>query len=152
MPLLAIQKYICRGCSICRLRSCSVDSSSNHGTYIHCRSLTNRGTANNKFFQGDSLWGSLHVLLFNTVSRLIQTPEKKELQIEAIKHRAYFYLQVIFLLFLAHGRAVFSDPGIVPLPKHRSKTRQANRLITNLFVQDKITKERDNLFVQDRLL
>jgi len=41
---------------------------------------------------GDSLWGSLHVVLFNTV---------------------------IFLLFLSHARAVLSDPGIVPLPKHR---------------------------------
>jgi len=27
--------------------------------------------------------------------------------------------QVILLLFMAHARAVFSDPGIVPLPKHR---------------------------------
>ena len=26
---------------------------------------------------------------------------------------------VIFLLFMAHARAVFSDPGIVPLPSHR---------------------------------
>ena len=40
----------------------------------------------------DSLWGSFHVLVFNTI---------------------------VFLLFLAHGRAVFSDPGIVPLPQHR---------------------------------
>lgn len=40
----------------------------------------------------ESLWGSLHVVLFNTV---------------------------IFLLFMAHARAVFSDPGIVPLPNHR---------------------------------
>eukprot|EP00088_Acartia_fossae_P023978 TRINITY_DN2493_c0_g1_i1.p1 TRINITY_DN2493_c0_g1~~TRINITY_DN2493_c0_g1_i1.p1 ORF type:complete len:284 (-),score=19.15 TRINITY_DN2493_c0_g1_i1:219-1070(-) len=39
-----------------------------------------------------SIWGSLHVVLFNTI---------------------------IFLLFLSHARAVFSDPGIVPLPKHR---------------------------------
>jgi len=40
----------------------------------------------------ETLWGSLHVVLFNIV---------------------------IFLLFFSHARAVFSDPGIVPLPKHR---------------------------------
>ena len=34
--------------------------------------------------------------------------------------------KVIFLLFLAHGRAVFSDPGIVPLPKHRLVNKQKN--------------------------
>ena len=39
-----------------------------------------------------TLWGSLHVLLFNII---------------------------IFMLFMSHARAVFSDPGIVPLPKHR---------------------------------
>ncbi|XP_023327526.1 palmitoyltransferase ZDHHC3 isoform X1 [Eurytemora carolleeae] len=39
-----------------------------------------------------SLWGSVHVFLFNTI---------------------------ILLLFLSHARAVFSDPGIVPLPTHR---------------------------------
>jgi len=39
-----------------------------------------------------SLWGAFHVVLFNTV---------------------------VFLLLMAHSRAVFSDPGIVPLPKHR---------------------------------
>ena len=39
-----------------------------------------------------SLWGSFHVVMFNIV---------------------------IFLLFMAHARAVFSDPGIVPLPSHR---------------------------------
>ena len=26
---------------------------------------------------------------------------------------------IIFLLFMAHARAVFTDPGIVPLPHHR---------------------------------
>ena len=26
---------------------------------------------------------------------------------------------IIFLLFMSHARAVFSDPGIVPLPSHR---------------------------------
>merc|ERR1719418_143202 len=39
-----------------------------------------------------TLWGSLHVVLFNII---------------------------IFMLFMSHARAVFSDPGIVPLPKHR---------------------------------
>jgi len=39
-----------------------------------------------------SLWGSFHVILFNTV---------------------------VLLLFFCHARAVFSDPGIVPLPLHR---------------------------------
>ena len=39
-----------------------------------------------------SLWGSFHVVMFNII---------------------------IFLLFMAHARAVFSDPGIVPLPSHR---------------------------------
>lgn len=41
---------------------------------------------------GDSLWGSVHAVLFNTI---------------------------VLLLFMAHGRAVFSDPGIVPLPQNR---------------------------------
>ncbi len=41
---------------------------------------------------GGSLWGALHVLLFNVV---------------------------VFLLLMAHARAVFSDPGVVPLPQHR---------------------------------
>merc|ERR1719480_355903 len=39
-----------------------------------------------------SLWGSFHVVTFNII---------------------------IFLLFMAHARAVFTDPGIVPLPHHR---------------------------------
>ncbi|XP_040575057.1 palmitoyltransferase ZDHHC3 [Lepeophtheirus salmonis] len=39
-----------------------------------------------------TLWGSVHVVLFNVI---------------------------VFLLFMAHGRAVFSDPGIVPPPKHK---------------------------------
>jgi len=39
-----------------------------------------------------SLWGAFHVLSFNTV---------------------------VFLLLMAHARAVFSDPGVVPLPAHR---------------------------------
>ena len=39
-----------------------------------------------------SLWGSFHVIMFNII---------------------------IFLLFMAHARAVFTDPGIVPLPNHR---------------------------------
>ena len=39
-----------------------------------------------------SLWGSFHVVTFNLL---------------------------IFLLFMAHARAVFTDPGIVPLPSHR---------------------------------
>jgi len=39
-----------------------------------------------------SLWGSFHVVTFNII---------------------------IFLLFMAHARAVFTDPGIVPLPRHR---------------------------------
>ena len=81
-----------------------------------------RRTANEQkrpilIFQGDSLWGSLHVLLFNTVSEeryILRTSlEVPNFQIGSQ------YFQVIFLLFLAHGRAVFSDPGIVPLPKHR---------------------------------
>lgn len=39
-----------------------------------------------------TLWGSFHVLVFNII---------------------------IFLLFFSHARAVFSDPGIVPLPRTR---------------------------------
>ncbi len=39
-----------------------------------------------------SLWGAFHVLLFNVV---------------------------VFLLLMSHSRAVFSDPGLVPLPQHR---------------------------------
>ncbi|CAL4120929.1 unnamed protein product, partial [Meganyctiphanes norvegica] len=39
-----------------------------------------------------SLWGAVHVLLFNTL---------------------------VFLTCMAHARAVFSDPGIVPLPPSR---------------------------------
>jgi hypothetical protein len=39
-----------------------------------------------------SLWGAFNVLAFNVV---------------------------VFLLLMAHARAVFSDPGIVPLLKHR---------------------------------
>ncbi len=39
-----------------------------------------------------TLWAPLHVLLFNVV---------------------------VFLLLMAHSRAVFSDPGVVPLPQHR---------------------------------
>ena len=39
-----------------------------------------------------SLWGTFHVIVFNII---------------------------IFLLFMSHARAVFSDPGIVPLPSHR---------------------------------
>jgi hypothetical protein len=46
-----------------------------------------------------SIWGSLHVVLFNTI---------------------------IFLLFISHARAVFSDPGIVPLPKHRLSLTEEN--------------------------
>ncbi|ROT63490.1 hypothetical protein C7M84_018613, partial [Penaeus vannamei] len=40
----------------------------------------------------NSLWGALHVLLFNTL---------------------------VFMTLMAHVRAVFSDPGIVPLPQSR---------------------------------
>jgi hypothetical protein len=40
----------------------------------------------------ETLWGALNVLIFNVI---------------------------VFLLFMAHARAVFSDPGIVPLPQHR---------------------------------
>jgi len=40
----------------------------------------------------DTLWGSVHAVAFNTI---------------------------VFLLFISHGKAVFSDPGIVPLPQHR---------------------------------
>lgn len=40
----------------------------------------------------DTLWGAFHVVSFNTI---------------------------VFMLFMAHTRAVFSDPGIVPLPPHR---------------------------------
>ena len=40
----------------------------------------------------DSLWGAFNAVVFN---------------------------MVIFLLLMAHTRAVFSDPGIVPLPQHR---------------------------------
>eukprot|EP00095_Tigriopus_kingsejongensis_P004236 snap_masked-scaffold711_size108467-processed-gene-0.7 protein:Tk04236 transcript:snap_masked-scaffold711_size108467-processed-gene-0.7-mRNA-1 annotation:"palmitoyltransferase zdhhc7" len=39
-----------------------------------------------------TLWGATHVVLFNLI---------------------------VFLLFMAHFRAVCSDPGIVPLPQHR---------------------------------
>ena len=39
-----------------------------------------------------SLWASFHVVMFN---------------------------MIIFMLFMAHARAVFTDPGIVPLPSHR---------------------------------
>lgn len=44
------------------------------------------------FVYFDSLWGPVNVVLFNTV---------------------------IFLLTLAHLKAVFCDPGIVPLPHTR---------------------------------
>lgn len=37
-----------------------------------------------------SLWGAFHVAIFNTV---------------------------LFMLLMSHARAVFSDPGIVPLPQ-----------------------------------
>lgn len=40
----------------------------------------------------NSLWGAFNVVLFNTI---------------------------VFLLFVSHIRAVFSDPGIVPLPINR---------------------------------
>ncbi len=40
----------------------------------------------------DTLWGAFNVLLFNIL---------------------------VFNLLMAHARAVFSDPGIVPLPEHR---------------------------------
>ena len=40
----------------------------------------------------DTLWGAVNVLLFNVI---------------------------VFMLFMSHARAVFSDPGIVPLPQHR---------------------------------
>ena len=40
----------------------------------------------------DTLWGAFNVVVFNII---------------------------VFLLFMSHTRAVFSDPGIVPLPQHR---------------------------------
>lgn len=45
-----------------------------------------------KLFVNSSVWAPLHVILFNTV---------------------------VFLLAMAHMKAVFSDPGIVPLPQNR---------------------------------
>ena len=96
-------------------------------------------------FQGDSLWGSLHVLLFNTVSEYTCFKKIKHTErlflLCALLHESFnleFSLlwtlliriivkKVIFLLFLAHGRAVFSDPGIVPLPKHRLVNKQTNK-------------------------
>ena len=96
-------------------------------------------------FQGDSLWGSLHVLLFNTVSEYTCFKKIKHTErlflLCALLHESFnleFSLlwtlliriivkKVIFLLFLAHGRAVFSDPGIVPLPKHRLVNKQTKQ-------------------------
>jgi hypothetical protein len=40
----------------------------------------------------ETLWGALNVVIFNVI---------------------------VFMLFMSHARAVFSDPGIVPLPQHR---------------------------------
>lgn len=63
------------------------------GTHTHkwgaVRSLSYILYLNISFY---SLWGALHVLLFNTL---------------------------VFMTLMAHVRAVFSDPGIVPLPQSR---------------------------------
>ena len=40
----------------------------------------------------ETLWGTFNVVLFNLI---------------------------VFNLLMSHARAVFSDPGIVPLPEHR---------------------------------
>ena len=44
------------------------------------------------FFLASSLWGTFNALLFNTIA---------------------------FLAIMSHVRAVFSDPGVVPLPKSK---------------------------------
>lgn len=58
-----------------------------------------------------SLWGAFHAVVFNTV---------------------------IFLLLMAHVRAVFSDPGVVPLPQNRVDfsdihSAEAGRNLLHLF-------------------
>ena len=59
-----------------------------------------------------TLWGSLHVLLFNII---------------------------IFMLFMSHARAVFSDPGIVPLPKHRIDFSDSHSAKIQLYINFQVS-------------
>ena len=123
VPCRKAWNYICRGCSVRRLRSCSVDSSSNHGTYTaDVRRTANEQKSPILIFQGDSLWGSLHVLLFNTVSGYISASWKnKNFKFEELGAHPFIFAGDIPLV-PCPWQGCLQWPGYCPFAQAQVKT------------------------------
>lgn len=84
------------GCLLCRLRCHAMDYLTNHAEQVYTSSTTLNPPFKfliyNLIAVSFSLWAPIHVVAFNTI---------------------------VFMLTMAHLKAVLSDPGTVPLPQSR---------------------------------